>query len=150
MRPHARVERLEGRQLCAAGDRDLTFGGGDGAAEFAGAGSAHAIAFTEDNFIVVAGSTPFESGGGGLLLRVVRYRPDGMLDETFGAGGDDGDGRVTVEDVVANGGSTVLALDPDGRVLVAVEGTYLVRFSADGVLDTDFGEGGKAFAYFGH
>jgi hypothetical protein len=147
-------ERLEGRLLFAAGDLDLTFGGGDGVADVADAGRVHAMAFVgDDASVLVVGSTPiplFGTGGQGLKLRLVRYRPDGTLDTTFGAGGDDGDGLVTLNDVTANGNSTLLAIDSAGRILVAVEGTILLRFSADGILDTGFGEAGKAWAYFGH
>jgi uncharacterized delta-60 repeat protein len=79
--------------------------------------------------IIVAGN------GGGLLERIgiVRLKPNGNVDPTFGTGG------IVFED----GGFPAAAMDmqPDGKVLVS--GTkQLRRYARDGALDGGFGAGG--------
>jgi uncharacterized delta-60 repeat protein len=88
-------------------------------------------------------------GDGGLV--VARLGRDGRLDPSFG-----GDGIVSPsEKLITNvRGVPKVAVQPDGKVLVAVEGGFegegsdrsilVVRFNADGGLDTGFGDGGEA------
>jgi uncharacterized delta-60 repeat protein len=161
-RPRVGVEPLEGRLLFAAGDLDTTFGGGDGVADTDLAGRVSSIAFTDDGSIVVVGSTPRDDEGsivvvgsppsGGQEPVLVRYTPDGRLDTRFAAGGDDGDGRIVVHGLgFALPG--LAKVDPEGRILVTVDGgdpVRLLRFNADGTRDMGFGEEGVAYAWFGH
>ena len=100
------------------------------------------IATQADGKIVAVGDS---SNTGGLV--VVRYNPDGSLDQSFGTGG-------VVNTVVGLGdffGS--VAIQPDGQIVVAaVEYTrengvltsklLLVRYNSDGSLDQSFGSGG--------
>jgi conserved repeat domain len=99
------------------------------------------LAIQNDGKIVVAGrimSSPEQSV-------ILRYHPDGSLDDSFGDGG-----RVLFhleQDPYQFLGA--LALQDDGRILVAVIGgeifaetTKLVRFDRDGNLDASFGESG--------
>src|SRR5258705_8492332 len=89
------IEFLEPRQLLAAGDPDLTFGGGDGfaAAAFSGFSYNHdypfSMAVQPDGKIVLAG---YLGSGGNTDNRVAiaRFNPFGTLDNSF-----DGDGLVT-------------------------------------------------------
>jgi uncharacterized delta-60 repeat protein len=144
------------------GTLDSTFNG-DGKAtttflplDTAGANS---VAVQSDGKIVVAGSAwceektltcPAEEDSGDVA--VARYDEDGTLDASFGE-----DGRVTTD----NGGSdagTAVALQADGKIVVAgvvgqgfeVHGDVgLVRYQADGTLDSTFGDGGKVTTQFG-
>ncbi len=124
------------------------FGGNEGAAE---------LALQPDGRIVVVGSSelPLEEGSppeaqATELLILARYNPDGSLDTSFS-----GDGKVAIDEQDSISGSSI-ALQPDGKIVVA--GTAnprsenrdfgLVRFNADGSLDTNFGLGGRATADF--
>lgn len=101
---------------------------------------ARAVAVDEKGRIVVAG----ETGGAFKDIALLRYLPDGRLDEGFGAGG----GVIT--DVGGNDAAYSVALQPDGKILVGGSGWrpgghedfVLVRYLADGRLDPSFGQGG--------
>jgi len=70
---------------------------------------------------------------------VERFNADGTLDTTFGT-----DGLATFPQQ-GNGHATCLAVQPDGRILLAGgSGAYsaLARFMPDGSLDPSFGQGG--------
>jgi uncharacterized delta-60 repeat protein len=77
---------------------------------------------------------------------VVRYHTDGSLDSTFGVGG-----KATTDFTNSTDEARGLALQPDGRIVVAgsaFNGTTLAdfalaRFNPDGTLDLGFGRGGK-------
>ncbi len=81
-------------------------------------------------------------------IYLLRYNPDGSLDNTFG------DKGIARPDIGANGGSANdLALQPDGKILVAgrFAQTFsdkfgVARMNADGSIDRTFGENGVAFA----
>lgn len=100
--------------------------------------------------VVLAGST-----GGAIpedACGVAVIRADGSLDPEFGQGG-----RVLLD---LHPGYTdaceALAVQPDGRIVLAGHWTnmgnrtefMIIRLLADGSLDTDFGDGGYAFASF--
>jgi uncharacterized delta-60 repeat protein len=102
---------------------------------------ARSVTVQPDGKILVAG---YGANGANDDFAVVRYNADGSLDTTF-----NGTGIVTT----AIGGSDdrgySVALDPDGKIIVAGT-TYdgssydfaIVRYNADGSLDTDFGSTG--------
>jgi uncharacterized delta-60 repeat protein len=80
-----------------------------------------------------AGSNDFE-------FALVRYDADGNLDPTFGSGG-----IVLGPDSPVYDRMFALTLQPDGKIVGAgsFSGTFaLVRYEADGTLDTTFGVGG--------
>jgi len=92
--------------------------------------------------------------GGEDGLAVVRLDRGGNLDPSFG-----GDGVVAAPEKLIAVSSDIpkLAVQPDGKVLVAVEGGFegegtssrgllVARFLADGQLDPGFGDGGEARA----
>lgn len=105
-----------------------------------------AMALQADGRIVVAGSafdpSTFQSG-----FAVARYLPNGRLDRTFGDRGV----VVTFEPTLVQAFATAIALQPDGKIVLAgtaVDRTIsetvfaLARYRANGALDTDFGSNG--------
>src|SRR5262249_20257084 len=91
---------------------------------------AHGVAIQGDGKILVASN-----------YGVVRYQSNGTLDSTFGAGG-----------VVSSVAGNALALESDGRIVVAGPGYggpgntgatfFLARLNVNGSLDTSFGKKG--------
>jgi uncharacterized delta-60 repeat protein len=145
---------LASSTAAAPADLDPSFGvGGRVATDFAASDDqAMALAIQPDGRIVVVG----EANSGTAAdpnwdFAVARYLPDGTLDESF-----DGDGRV----ITSFGDLTDRALDvavqPDGRIVVAGLSTQpitgkqfaVVRYRPDGSLDPDFsGDGRHAFGF---
>jgi uncharacterized delta-60 repeat protein len=88
-----------------------------------------------DGRIVLGGSRSSD-------LALARYRPDGLLDVTFGTGG------LATADSGAPDGLGQLILLPNGKLLAGAtvsQGSYdflLARFHPDGALDTSFGSSG--------
>ncbi|HEY3239653.1 MAG TPA: hypothetical protein VGL92_08825 [Acidimicrobiia bacterium] len=103
-----------------------------------GSSAAYAVAVQPDGRIVVAGTT---SSGASAAYALVRYLPDGQLDDGFGSGGlvvTDFDG--TTDDV-----ASALVLLPDGRIVAAGRAGdrfALARYLPDGQLDPSFGTAG--------
>jgi uncharacterized delta-60 repeat protein len=131
------------------GDLDPTFGaGGIVATNLGGSDYPAAVVLQPDGKIVIAGHRivgPVDTSRYGILL--VRYRPDGTLDATFGAGGfvvtEFGPGTIAY--------ATAVVLQPDGKILVAgtaglisgvFGGALVARYHPDGTLDATFGTGG--------
>lgn len=121
----------------ADGSLDNSFGnGGVVYTPVDDASAAQDFAVQPDGKIVVAGSS-FRAAG--QVMALVRYLPNGALDNTFGT-----NGRVTVQAGETSVAKSV-ALLPDGRILVAGYSglaPYLdftmVRLTADGALDPTF------------
>ena len=99
-----------------AGTLDPTFDG-DGilVKSFPGPGepTARDLAIQSDGRILVAGGFGFFFGDGEYQFQVLRFEPDGSLDESFGDGG-----RV-VSAFGTRGAARSLAIAPDGRILAA-------------------------------
>jgi uncharacterized delta-60 repeat protein len=101
------------------------------------------IAVQPDGKIVVA-------GGGISGIQLARYLPDGSLDPSFG------DGGYVQTSFRYWGGASEIALQPDGKIVVAggsyqgdedsahevLEEFTLARYNPDGSLDSSFGTGG--------
>jgi uncharacterized delta-60 repeat protein len=93
-------------------------------------------------------------GGGGLAdSTVLRFNPDGLLDTTFGNGG-----QVVIEMITSNNGFSDLVVDGAGRIIVvgwayytsnATSHATMVRLTGEGALDPAFRNGGKVIEYFG-
>ncbi|MCC7307089.1 MAG: VCBS repeat-containing protein, partial [Acidobacteria bacterium] len=98
------------------------------------------VAIAPDGKIVVVGVSYHGGGTGSRAFATVRYNVDGTLDTSFG-----GTGMVVTDQNPAypsyqfNEGFTV-AVQSDSRVVVA--GTGMVRYNANGTLDTSFGTNG--------
>jgi uncharacterized delta-60 repeat protein len=103
-------------------------------------GSARALLRQEDDRLVAAGQS---DGGDGLHVTLARYDLDGSLDPTFGESG-----LVVTPIGTDDGLAWGIAQQPDGALVVAGELAHaasqttdflLVRYRADGALDTSFG-----------
>jgi uncharacterized delta-60 repeat protein len=137
------------------GALDPTFGtSGKVATNIQGDDLMHGIAVQSDGKIVAVGQSSFRYSNGYLSTEfaVVRYNANGSLDTTFGKAGKQG-GIVltdfgTSHNPVPSGAGGV-AIQPDGKIVVVGSGgpaeTYIaiVRYNANGSLDTTFGNGGK-------
>jgi uncharacterized delta-60 repeat protein len=128
------------------GSLDTSFGGdGRVTTNFTPYGEAANVALQPDGKIVAAG----EAGGGGPnpMIAVARYNADGTLDRTFGSGG-----RVTTDLTRYEDSGWALVIQPDGKIVVVGQAGFrgfdknaklaLVRYDADGSLDTTFGNQG--------
>lgn len=129
-----------------AGSIDTSFGGGVNVTPVGiGEDYANAVLVQDDGKVLMAGSSGTTAG---TQWSIVRYLRDGGLDAGFGNGG------KVVLPIGSRGNdiATALALQPDGRILVAGssdQGTTNLDFAAirllpDGRLDPTFGNAGKA------
>ncbi|HYE16319.1 MAG TPA: delta-60 repeat domain-containing protein, partial [Pyrinomonadaceae bacterium] len=136
------------------GSLDPSFGG-DGIVVtdlFGNGDTAFAVALQPDGKIVAAGSSA--QNGTGANFSAARYNPDGSLDTTFGSpvpGTASRSGRVMTDLVAWNDIGRAVALQADGRIVIAGHtqtpstNNYdfaLLRYEADGDLDTTFGGDG--------
>jgi len=145
------VETLEPRRLFAAGDLDLSFGGGKIVQDFLhGNDFGFAVAVQSDNKVIVAGSVATATDRGN-DFGVVRFNADGTLDTTFGTGG------MVVTDLGSQSdGAYAVAVQPDGKIVVAGQTDSpststdfaVVRYNSDGSLDSGFGSSGIAITDF--
>ncbi len=141
----------------AEGDLDVTFGGGGKLHVSFGEtqDEAAALAVQSDGRIVVAANVT--AADGSRQIGVARLAPNGALDPTFGI-----NGRVITSFPGIANLAEALAIQSDGKIVVAgstvevavgpvnVRGDMaIVRFNANGSLDTSFGNGGLAKARFG-
>jgi uncharacterized delta-60 repeat protein len=116
----------------AAVDDAPSFAAGSGKVSM-GAGTAYGMQVQPDGKILLTGQFNGD-------VTVVRYNTDGTLDTTFGTGG-----RVTTPFGSFSEAQSV-QLQPDGKIVVAGSNNsdfLVVRYNADGSLDTTFGTGGK-------
>ncbi|WP_030862032.1 DUF11 domain-containing protein [Streptomyces sp. NRRL F-2747] len=123
------------------GTLDATFSG-DGmvTANFGGTEFGNAVAVQPDGKIVAAGS-------GGVGVALLRYNADGSPDGGFGT-----DGRTSVHFPGDGGGANALALQQDGKIVIAGQADDpnsqeandfgLARFNTNGTVDTGFGGDG--------
>ena len=128
------------------GELDTSFGSDGVVTTEVGEGSdvARAIAVDEAGRIVVAGSA---SGALGLDFGVVRYQPDGKLDESFG-----NKGRTIVSFGDDADTAYCLALQSDGKIVIGGDSSRssgqtgldfgLLRLDVDGKPDPSFGDAG--------
>ncbi len=152
------------------GSLDLTFGsGGRIVTDFGGDDEAFAVAVQGDGKIVAAGERRVCVGGTkngsgcqadsdcggppGVCLAdfaLARYDSDGQLDTTFGTGG------KVLTDLGGQDEAFGLVVQPDGNLVAAGVSTAagsldfaLVRYAANGSLDSSFGTNGQVVTDFG-
>ena len=140
VRPDGVVDTTFGTNGVALADMKHTLDGGDDERVFA-------LAVQGDGKVVAAGMVEKE-GDDQHDMGVVRFNPDGTVDPTL----------KHVENLPALGGgprmefATALALQPDGKVVIAgassgrdgvSSAVGLVRYNPDGTKDTAFGTGGR-------
>jgi uncharacterized delta-60 repeat protein len=109
-----------------------------------------AVAIQPNGKIVVAGIHGVDSNA---TFALVRYKPDGTLDDAFG-----GDGKVKTNFTPAIDGANDLVIQPDGRIVavgfagivaLAHVGSFaLARYRPNGNLDGTFSGDGKARTEF--
>jgi uncharacterized delta-60 repeat protein len=133
----------------ANGTLDATFGGnGKVTTAFTpGRDVANAVAIQADGKIVAAG----EASGIGRTFALARYNANGTLDATFG-----GDGTVMTNFSIGMDSAAGVVVQSNGKIVAA--GTAyvdcgcnkfgLVRYNANGTLDTAFGGDGKVTTAF--
>ncbi|MFL5799449.1 MAG: hypothetical protein ACJ77A_16140 [Actinomycetota bacterium] len=131
-------------RFTAGGHLDPNFGGGDGrvTTSFAGrASSGQSIAVVAGGKILVGGGNGTPGDGSTDNLFLVRYRPDGRLDHTFGGG----DGKLMTDLFGDDDQFYDMSVGDDGRAAVAAMtrqgGTLkpaVVRYTANGSLDHSF------------
>ena len=121
------------------GSLDTTFGTGGKVATDFGTSDDYgmSVAIQTDGKIVVAG---YSNWGGDNDFAVARYETNGSLDTSFNT-----DGKVTVDFGYANDSSVAIAIQSDGKIVIAgssYNGTDndfgVMRFNNNGVLDTAF------------
>lgn len=132
------------------GSLDRQFGNGGKVVAPAGSyiDEIHALAIQPDGKILAAGYTGADNAGS-VDVALLRFQANGSLDKTFGNAG-----RV-ITDLGAREGAHALALQADGKILVAgyresEQDTdfMLLRYHADGSLDPGFGDKGKVLTDF--
>ena len=121
-------------------------------------GGAEDVLLMRDGRIVAVGrgGRSFEDEG----MAVMRYRPDGSPDPSFGGG----DGYAKVDDVESWGHeclhANAAALSPDGKLMLAASvgcggeaggvAVAVARLNPDGGVDRSFDGNGTQTVYFGH
>jgi uncharacterized delta-60 repeat protein len=131
------------------GQRDTTFGGGDGVVftNFTSGGDfGYDVALDNSGRIVVAGGI----GGSGGRIGLARYNDDGTLDSSFSL-----DGKVATNFSGGNDYAFNVVVQADGKILAVGKsggngGQFaLARYDDDGTLDATFGGGdGKVTTNF--
>nr|MCE2680761.1 DUF4347 domain-containing protein [Burkholderiales bacterium] len=137
-------------RVTTAGVLDTTFSGDGKQTTAVGSGEdvARSMLLQSDGKILVSG---WSSNGSNFDFAMVRYNADGSLDTTFGTAG-----KVTTAVGSSNDKAYSMAVQADGKIILgglASNGTNndfaLVRYSANGVIDTSFGTAGKVITAVG-
>jgi uncharacterized delta-60 repeat protein len=109
-----------------------------------------ALSIQADSRIVLAGTTYADPNNINENLALVRYNSNGTLDNTLGGSG------IVITDFGKNEVGNDLAIQADGKIIVAGKSYsntssdfLLVRYNADGTLDSSFGNSGKAILDLG-
>jgi len=126
----------------ANGSLDTSFGtGGIVTTPIGNSNDASALGIQSDGKIVVAGGS---SNGSNYDFALVRYNTNGSLDTSFGTGG-----IVNTPVGSSNDYARTLGIQSDGKIVAAGDSSNgskndfaLVRYNANGSLDTSFGTGG--------
>lgn len=106
------------------------------------------VEIQSDGKIVVVGYTEASANRN---IAMARYNTDGSLDATF-----DGDGLLVSDLGTVRDDAYAVAIQDDGKLVVAGQARQgltdldfaIIRYNADGTLDTTFGSGGKTFVDF--
>ena len=132
----------------SSGSLDTTFGSNGAISTSVGFGNdvAQAVVIQADGKIVVAG---YAYNGTDNDFALVRYNPNGTLDETFD-GTQNGNGIVTAAIGTSNDEAFGIALQTDGKIILAGQvyngnntDIAVARFNVNGTLDTSFDQDGR-------
>lgn len=141
--------RLVVARLLRSGDLDTTFSN-DGLANLVPLRTAMtgiAVALDGTRIVVLARDSQIDDH----RIEVIRLRPSGALDRSFGGG----DGRTSFTGTVANRQAAALHVMADGRIVIAANdtengtGAVIHRLTATGAADTTFSTDGEAIVPFG-
>jgi len=132
-------------RLNSDGGLDSTFGdAGVAFTDFGGASLAYAVAIQLDGKIVATGLNDVD-GYSDIDFALARYQTDGSLDTSF-----DSDGKVLTDvNSQSSDEARAVVIQSDGKILIAgnasgVQGGFaILRYNADGTLDTTFDGDGK-------
>ena len=135
----------------AAANTSPSFAIGDGhtiTAVSPNSDSVSSVAIQADGKIVAAGGLYNPATNNDTVL--IRYNQDGTLDTSFGAGG------IVINSLGINADSLqAIAIQPDGKIVVAgvandgfSNNMVVLRYNANGTLDTSFGTAGVATITF--
>jgi uncharacterized delta-60 repeat protein len=133
------------------GSLDTTFDGDGKVTTTVGSGDdeAHSVAIQSDGKIVVAGHS---WNGINRSFALARYNSNGSLDTTF-----DGDGKVTTAVGTSDDRAFSVAIQSDGKIVVAGYSLNyssfdfaLVRYNSNGSLDATFDSDGKVTTAVGN
>ncbi len=143
----ANSEQFAVARYNANGSLDTTFGNkGKVTTAFSGNAQGDSMVVDGSGRILVAGTT---SGG----LTLVRYTANGALDTSFGSGG-----KLVTTLKVQGGDQLHMALQPDGRIVIASTQSgpttgltqfVTARFNSNGTLDSTYGTGGVVTTHVG-
>lgn len=137
-------------RFTSSGTLDSSFGSGGRVTTAIGSygSSGESVAVQADGKIVVVGSS---FNGTNNDFAVVRYTSSGVLDSTFGSGG-----QVTTAIGSSSDIPHSVAIQSDGKIVVAGDsynGSYsdfaLVRYTTSGAVDSTFGTSGKVTTAIG-
>jgi uncharacterized delta-60 repeat protein len=108
---------------------------------------AAAATIQADGKIVVLGQT---SGTFASDFALVRYNPDGSIDNSFGSNG------IVITDVGTFEQARSIVIQTDGKIVIGGDASItvntdfvLVRYNPDGSIDNSFGTGGRVITSFG-
>jgi uncharacterized delta-60 repeat protein len=148
-------------RLNSDGSKDNNFGNNGGAyTDFGGNDDANSVAVQPDGKIVAAGAT---RGGGMAKFALARYNADGSLDSSFGSSGKvitsslgtpAVAGKVITSSLGTPAVANVVLIQPDNKIVAvgfsagAGSDFTLVRYNADGSVDSTFGSGGQVTTDF--
>lgn len=133
------------------GSLDISFGNGGKQTTLMGVySSANAMALQTDGKIILAGVS--EDSNIVESFAIARYNIIGTLDKTFGTGG------IVTTAIQNRDRSDAILVQTDGKIIAAGTSSdsnnnrsyALVRYNADGSLDSSFGTGGKQTSAFGN
>lgn len=144
----------------ASGSLDATFGqGGKVITRVGGTNSrsfGSSLYVQPDGKLVVVGTTGIGDGTTGYAFALVRYAANGRLDQGFGTGGMV---ITTVGGTNSAASASALQVQPDGKFVAAgytreadrAADTHfaVVRYTTNGRLDANFGNGGKVITQVG-
>src|SRR6266853_404861 len=137
------------KRYLAGGGLDASFSGGAVATKIDPSEFEYALAVAQqtDGKIIAAGHSALSGQG---VIALVRYNANGSLDSAPGSFGSGGIVRTTVGSDGAE--AVAVAVQADGKIVVAGtllaanfsgKGIVLLRYNADGTLDTSFGTPGS-------
>ncbi len=130
------------------GTIDSTFGNNGYASIGDLAAGAYDIALQPEGKIVIVGSLTLQDGGHSF---VARFQTNGFLDSSFGE-----NGLTLIPNTHINDAYLRLALEPDGKIIIAGPGvtddrqtfySIISRMSANGAFDNSFGDKGRVLNY---